>query len=141
MNKIIEDNNGFVIFPPMNLFNRTEGKTMIYLVAFDSQDTSGKYILSNIKLDNFGKFITDDISGRYLNQDEEEGGYYPKDNSMHLTSCICIGWSEHIYNSILNNTPFYVSFRELTNEGRKLYYSMKKLHNNKEIRILTFNLD
>jgi len=31
------------------------------------------------------------------------------------------------------------TYRDLTEEGKKLYYSMKKLHNNKEVRILTFN--
>ena len=31
------------------------------------------------------------------------------------------------------------SFDSLTNEGKKLYYSLRKLHNNKEVRILTFN--
>jgi hypothetical protein len=134
---IVEDNNGFVVFPPMSLFNRVEGKTLIYLVAFDV-NVNNRYILSNIKLDIPGKFVTDDISGRYLNSEEEEGCHYPEDN--HLTSCICIGWSENIYDSREYKTPWYATFRDLSNEGRKLYYSMKKLHNNKEIRILTFNL-
>jgi hypothetical protein len=138
---ILEDNNGFVKFPPINIFNRISGKTIIYLVAFDSCDINGKYILSNIKLDIPGEFITDDISGEYLNNDdEEEGGYYPRDNSLNLTSCICIGWKENIYTNRENKKSWYASFKDLSNEGRKLYYSMKKLHNNKEIRILTFNL-
>ena len=50
-----------------------------------------------------------------------------------------MGWSEFSY-ELKDNIGFWsASFRDLTNEGRKLYYSIKKLHNNKEVRILTFN--
>lgn len=134
---ILEDNNGFVFFPPMDLFNKVPGKTLIYLVAFDVSDISSRYVLSNLKLEAPVKFVTDDISGRYLGE-EEEGGYYSE--NMYLTSAICIGWNDFSYNLRENNAPWYATFRDLSNEGRKLYYSMKKLHNNKEVRILTFNL-
>ena len=138
-NRIVEDNNGFINFPQMNLFDRKPGKTLVYLVAFDSYDLSNRYILSNINLGIDGEFIADDISGKYLTE-EEEGGCYSSDRSIHLTSCICIGWSDDIYIS-RNNEQWYATFRNLSGEGRKLYYSIKKLHNNKEVRILTFNLD
>jgi hypothetical protein len=50
-----------------------------------------------------------------------------------------MGWSEHTFD-IKDDLGFWsASFRDLTNEGRKLYYSIKKLHNNKEVRILTFS--
>jgi hypothetical protein len=59
--------------------------------------------------------------------------------SIPMTTCICIGWSEHTFD-IKDDLGFWsASFRDLTNEGRKLYYSIKKLHNNKEVRILTFS--
>jgi hypothetical protein len=138
---IVEDNNGFVNFPPMSIFDRKVGKTLVYIVAFDTTDISSKYILSNINLNVKGKFITDDLSGRYLNLDEEEGGYYPRDKSIYLTSCICVGWCENTYINREDKSQWYATFRDLSGEGRKLYYSIKKLHNNKEVRILTFNLD
>jgi hypothetical protein len=59
--------------------------------------------------------------------------------SIPMTTCICMGWSEFTFD-IKDDLGFWnASFRDLTNEGRKLYYSIKKLHNNKEVRILTFN--
>lgn len=143
MKTINEDNNGFINFPPMNLFSRSKkGKTLIYLVAFDTSDLSDRYILSNIKMDMPGKLITDDLSGRYLttNGEEEEGSYFPKKVDIHLTTCICLGWNDYVYNFHEDGTPWYATFRDLSNEGRKIYYSIKKLHNNKEVRILTFNL-
>jgi hypothetical protein len=58
--------------------------------------------------------------------------------SIPLTTSICMGWSEFSY-ELKDNIGFWsASFRDLTNEGKKLYYSIKKLHNNKEVRILTF---
>lgn len=144
MSTIREDNNGFVNFPPMNLFDKSEeGKTLIYLVAFDTSDLSERYVLSNIKMDipKSAKFITDDLSGRYLTlNDVEEGPYFPKKVDIHLTTCICLGWNDYVYNFHEDGTPWYATFRDLSNEGRKIYYSIKKLHNNKEVRILTFNL-
>jgi hypothetical protein len=139
-----EDNSGFVNFPLGNpFFSRKNGKTFIYLVAFDQSDIMNQaYILSNSRLTCPGDYVTDDISGRYqnLNSGEREGGYFPNDQeSIPLTTCICIGWSENTYDFKENLTPWYATFRDLTPEGRKLYYSIKKLHNNKEVRILTFN--
>ena len=55
-----------------------------------------------------------------------------------MTSAICIGWNENSY-EFKDGTQWVCSFRDLTHEGQKLYYSIKKLHNNKEVRILTFN--
>ena len=55
-----------------------------------------------------------------------------------MTSSICIGWSDFIYDYRDGNN-WFATFKDLTHEGKKLYYSIKKLHNNKEVRILTFN--
>ena len=41
--------------------------------------------------------------------------------------------------AVKDGNDWICTFRDLTNEGQKLYYSIKKLHNNKEVRILTFN--
>lgn len=151
-----EDNNGFVSLPvPGRDFDRLEtGKTFIYLVAFDSQDfVNEAYILSNINLNLVGNFVADDISVRsksdykvaLLESDEK---YFPNisivngkesTSSIPLTTCICIGWSDFSVYLREEDMPWCASFRDLTNEGRKLYYSIKKLHNTKEVRILTFN--
>lgn len=156
-----EDNSGFVHFPVTSkMINRLEtGKTFVYLVAFDSQDISNEaYDLSNLRLISPGSFIADDISIRFkqkskmsidelidntTKEDEYNNLYFPNTEekelmSIPMTSCICIGWSEYTFD--VKDMGFWnASFRDLTNEGRKLYYSIKKLHNNKEVRILTFS--
>lgn len=162
-----EDNSGFVHFPIAGkVIDRTEnGKTFVYLVAFDAEDISNSaYELSNLRLVRPGDMVADDISFRIRpkvtnmsvdefiksNQKEQEfeSIYFPNSNeedsikslmSIPMTTCICLGWSEYSY-ELKDDLGFWsCSFRDLTNEGRKLYYSIKKLHNNKEVRILTFN--
>jgi hypothetical protein len=104
-----------------------------------------------------GTFISDDVFPRKRNNDvnmtidemienqikenELDSRYFPNDGntvSIPLTTCICLGWNEFTYVT-KEEVPYFVTFRDLTNEGKKLYYSIKKLHNNKEVRILTFN--
>ena len=162
-----EDNSGFVHFPiPNKLINRLDnGKTFVYLVAFDAQDVSNNaYELSNLRLVRPGELVSDDISIRMkpkvstmsvdeliksnIKEREFESIYFPNSDeddmmkslmSIPMTTCICLGWSEYNY-ELKDDLGFWAaSFRDLTNEGRKLYYSIKKLHNNKEVRILTFN--
>ena len=135
-----EDNSGFVIFP-----NRTNtkvdrfdtGKTYIYLVAFDIEDVNGgRYCLSNTTLELQGNFVSDDISKRGF--DEGQIYFQDEDISIPLTSCVCLGWSSFTF-EFKEGFSWTASFDSLTNEGKKLYYSLRKLHNNKEVRILTFN--
>ena len=162
-----EDNSGFVNFPlEGKMINRLDtGKTFVYLVAFDAEDvTNNAYVLSNLRLLHQGNFVSDDISSRMrpkvgkmsideliknkIKDDEYDNHYFPNNNdkddlkkllSIPMTTCICMGWSEFTF-EIKDDLGFWnASFRDLTNEGRKLYYSIKKLHNNKEVRILTFN--
>jgi hypothetical protein len=135
MRDIKEDNNGFVYFPIMdNSIKRINGKTLVYIVAFDEKSD---YILSNNQLNIPGRYMTDDITGRciYLNSDMEEE--FENIPSISVVSSICIGWS--ILTFKREDEHWYATFSDLTSEGRKLYYSIKKLHNNKEVRILTFN--
>lgn len=135
-----EDNNGFVNFPGENkIFSKKNtGKTIVYLVAFDSSDISNKpYILSNLRLSNIGILVSDDINQR---DNKVENLYFNNKSSQSfpMTSSICIGWSDFIYDYRDGNN-WFATFKDLTHEGKKLYYSIKKLHNNKEVRILTFN--
>jgi hypothetical protein len=160
-----EDNNGFVNFPFGRMFNKIDsGKTFVYLVAFDPSDVSNTpYELSNLRLLMPGLFVSDDINGRINNNvkisidelvknkikdDAFNSFYFPNGDSnveikkimsIPMTTCICIGWSDSSYELRDSDAVWAASFRELSNEGKKLYYSIKKLHNNKEVRILTFN--
>ena len=160
--KLIEDNTGFVHFPiPGKIIDRIDRvKTFVYLVAFDPIDMSNMaYILSNLKLNLRGSLVSDDISVRKRNfqpgitldemVEEQleinnfESRYFSNklgeiQQSVPLTSAICIGWNENSY-EFKDGTQWVCTFRDLTHEGQKLYYSIKKLHNNKEVRILTFN--
>jgi hypothetical protein len=155
-----EDNNGFVHFPiPGKVIDRIDGvKTFIYLVAFETLDlTNVPYILSNCRLNLQGTLVSDDVTFRkrfthntldelveeQLDNNEFEIRYFPNvddeiQSSIPLTTCICLGWSENSY-QFKNSADWVCTFRDLTNEGQKLYYSIKKLHNNKEVRIFTFN--
>ena len=141
---IKEDNNGFINFPnDVKIFDILQSKTLVYLVAFDSSDLNGKYILSNINITSPSNYLIDDVTQEpiiVVEGEKEVGGYFRNADliSIPLTSCICIGWSNNTFIS-KEGKSWFASFRDLTSEGRKLYYSMKKLHNNKEVRILTFN--
>lgn len=160
---LVEDNNGYVNFPTegKNFIKLDSGKTAIYLVAFTPNDASGKsYILSNNRLILPGNFVSDDVIKRpvvikesiddlisnQIRQDEYDSRYFPNIRndgddiqSISLTTSICLGWSDFSWINRETCLPWSSNFRDLTNEGRKLYYSIKKLHNNKEVRILTFN--
>lgn len=160
-----EDNSGFVNFPVSKIFTKLDtGNTYIYIVAFDSTDLTNKpYALSNLHLIMPGTFVADDITNRpksnnqmsiddliddQIKNDEYDGIYFPnftgeadmkKVMSIPMTTCICVGWSEFSFETRDTIGFWNASFRDLTNEGRRLYYAIKKLHNNKEVRILTFN--
>jgi hypothetical protein len=154
MFKFEEDNTGFVFFPPMinnGKITTIKSRTLVYLIAFENKPT----LLSNVKVVLPGDFISDDIIDRrqlndIISNDKEKKDfdkyYFPnidstKSNRLHsisIVSSICLGWSDHGY-EFGDGNPWRASFRDLTEEGRKLYYSIKKLHNNKEVRILTFN--
>lgn len=163
---IKEDNTGFVNFPQTGraISKLDTGSTLIYLVAFDIKDLSGRpYILSNNNLTMPGTFVGDDIIHRQFSPkqltidelieentktDEMDATYFPKFssgneelrlNSIPLTTSICIGWSDTTYEFRERIGFWQATFKDLTNEGKKLYYSIKKLHNTKEVRILTFN--
>lgn len=140
MRTIKEDNNGFVNFPLNDNIRKTNGKTLVYIIAFDDED----YILSNLTLNLIGEYVTDDVTGRcvkVLNDDEIENDYTNlfenKAKSFPFITSVCLGWNNITFKD--DNRFWFATFRDLTNEGRKLYYSIKKLHNNKEVRILTFN--
>lgn len=146
------DLTGFVNFPYYRGVKKVDsGRTQIYLVAFQENSNFG------IEFEKIGNYCGDDMSinKSYLTSDKEinavikemteEEGYMVDDivfknqNKVKLDACVLLGWSNFSYSYQDRLEPWCCTFRDLTNEGRKLYYSLKKLHNNSEIRILTFN--
>lgn len=142
---------GFVNFPQTSKLIKTLefGSTQVYIVAFGHK-------LESQKLQSIGKFCGDDVTPKLagltrgkkleevvdelLHQDPTNKSYYFKNgDSFPVISSVLIGWSKYSYEYNDRIEPWSCSFRELTNEGKKLYYSLKKLHNDCEIRILTFN--
>lgn len=158
-----EDNSGFINFPsPSKEISRIDsGKTLVYIVSFEIDYEKDN--MSSINLFQPGIFVSDDmvsrpeassynddidqIVKRNKEQDFYDEIYFPNKNlgdwkgnmSIDLISCICIGWSNYTYEYNDKIKFWNAGFGNLTNEGKKLYYSMRKLHNNKEVRILTFN--
>ncbi len=141
---------GFVNYPrhSENIKRVDTGKTFVYLIAIDYD--SGEF--SKLNLDIRGDYVGDDVTPRRhidttkLSVDEivsvmryENGDDDPFEGLKPLISSVLIGWSSYSYQINDDIQPWICSFRELTTEGRKLYYSFKKLHNEKEVRLITIN--
>jgi hypothetical protein len=140
---------GFVNFP--NPFSRNIkrvnlGKTFVYLVAIDFESSE----LSKVIINTNGDFVGDDVSPRQhfdtskMSVNEIVRVMRGEDNfeiniNNPFVSSILLGWSNFTYQPNNDIQPWICSFRELSEEGKKLYYSFKKLNYDKEIRILTFN--
>ncbi len=144
------DITGYVRFPlpdrrDIKISNSTQ--TLIYLVAIDVEGD-----MSSVKLNPGGIFIGDDItfqppkiSGGDIEKliesikFDNQSRIINEDKSINLLSSVLIGWSNLNYTNKEDMSSWICSFRDLTAEGRKLYYSIRKLHNESEIRLLTFN--
>lgn len=144
---------GFVNFPHYSataIKRVNTGETMVYLIAFDDDE-----FRMNLNLPNLGIFCGDDItqnhSGLHFKNNDEiierliseeidiKKFYFNKNKKFKIKSCILVGWSNYTYEYVNRIDPWCCSFRDFTNEGKKMYYSLKKLHNESEIRILTFS--
>lgn len=130
-----EDNNGFITLPfDDDRYQVNNNKTLVYIVVFHPDDLIGGYDLSKIRLHDNLKLVGDDVLGHF-----QDKNYFEKNNtSIPLSAAICVGWSEKGFVNSVDNVAWLANFRNLSYEGKKLYYSMKKLHNQKEVRILTF---
>lgn len=145
------DITGFVNFPnpfSRNIKRLNTGKTFVYLVAIDFESSE----LSKVTLNTGGDFLGDDVSPKQhfdtskMSVNDIVCVMKGEDNfdicgtsSKPFVSSILLGWSKFSYQVNNDIQPWVCSFRELTEEGRKLYYSFKKLNYDKDIRILTFN--
>ena len=139
------DITGFVIFPNSNSLGTKisdVGETHVYLVAVDNDAPIEKS--STITIVD-GTFSGDDLSlkisrSNFFEKKSNEGLVIFHDGeTIPLISSVKIGWSKFTYTKKSNGEDWICNFQDLTNEGKKLYYSLRKLHNESEIRILTFN--
>jgi hypothetical protein len=141
------DITGFVHFPnPLrqDIKMIESGKTYIYLVAIDYESND----FSKIILRSSGDYIGDDVSPK-KNLDtskmtiNEIVNIMKSESSLEINkyfvSSVLVGWSLYSYQSKDNIQPWYCTFKDLTGEGKRLYYSFKKLHYDKDVRLLTFN--
>ncbi len=160
-----EDNTGFIDFPiPDGKINPTNsGYTLVYLVAFE-EIKKNESNLGNVSITLPGIFVSDDVISRpkiwldvalddlinsQNDQNDYDSMYFPnltsnkegRRNSIEFVTVICLGWCNNVFEwKDANQSKLWnASFKDLTHEGRNLYYGIKKLHNNKEVRILTFN--
>lgn len=155
MPKVLEkmvdyDITGFVRFPidDGHIKASISSKTLIYLIAIDMSNESDQ--LSHVKLNTGAIFLGDDISfqpPKFSSPDLEEiikgikrsDPNQDQNKSINVLSSVLIGWSKFNFSYKSDMSPWICSFKDLTNEGRRLYYSIRKLHNESEIRLLTFN--
>lgn len=145
------DITGFVRFPENNLdvIKSQSCSTLVYLLAMDFDDNSS----SNVLLDVNPIFWGDDISPKldlpntYTFTQEHIVSVLRNhsidriDISKKVISSVLLGWSKFSYDFKTEFYPWICNFKDLTGEGKNLYYSFKKLHNEKEVRILTIKTE
>jgi|ERR1035437_8776521 hypothetical protein len=154
-------NTGFIKFPvgypTINQVN--SGRTFVYISAFDTLNAKDKWSnTANIHINQTGTFVSDDAMTRpsikntkndvddIVNLENEDKQYdrlyFPhedKTESVPMQAAICIGWVESTFENKVDYKLWHATFRDLTKSGRELFYLMKKLHYNREVRILTFS--
>lgn len=147
------DLTGFVNFPHHSAKSVKAidcGATLVYLIAFSNND----HLMSQ-KLKLVGNFAGDDVMPKHYPRlsssieqtisslkslhNTQKDFYFDDSFEFSVISSVLIGWSKYTYEYTDRFDPWVCTFRELSQEGRKLYYSTKKLHNDAEIRLLTFN--
>jgi len=162
-----EDNTGFINFPipDSKLTSVEDSCTLVYIVAFETQKNKEREgsDLGNISMALPGIFVSDDVISRpkmdldkstldslidkQTEQNDYDSMYFPnigqeewmKNISINFITAICVGWCNQTFEFSEENKMWNASFKDLTHEGKILYYGIKKLHNSKEVRILTFN--
>ena len=146
------ENKGFVNFPQYEKSTKAVdcGKTLVYLVAIQEG-------IANTSIKKIGNFCGDDILSKQnrlslsrtiedviqeinsQSEIQEIEKFYFQNERLEAVSSILIGWSKFTWQYVDRLNPWCCGFRDLSNEGKKIYYSLKKLHNHSDIRILTFN--
>lgn len=161
-----EDNNGFIVFPSESdkISVIDSGKTLVYIVSFDVRNQKKLNFLENVNIFSPGIFISDDVLSRpdmdltnlsidsFIEENKEQDNYdslyfpnyrseeyWKQQMSINLISSVCVGWIAKTYEFKDDISFWNATFTDLSFEGKNLYYGLKKLHNDKEIRILTFS--
>ncbi len=140
---------GFVLFPSSreDIKVSTTSTTLVYLIAFNPISEE----LSNVRISVGGDFCGDDFSTHQSRinsttkdiidslKKESNSLLFKRGRSINLLSSSLIGWSDLSFANKSNANPWVCTFKDLTNEGKKLYYSFRKLHNESDIRLITLN--
>jgi hypothetical protein len=139
---------GFVNFPfnQPHLVEIPNGFTYCYIVAIDTQRPFNQQ--SFIKLNFEIKSINDDITPKKKTDTSRmtaeeiieiltKTDYSKIENKF--VSCVLLGSYDSIFQVKGDIINWNCTFGDLTQEGKKLYYSLKKLHYDKEVKILTLN--
>lgn len=141
---------GFVLFPSNreDIKVSTTSTTLVYLIAFNPISEE----LSNIRISVDGDFCGDDFSTHQSRinssstkdiieslKKESSNLLFKRGRSINLLSSSLVGWSDFSFTNKSNANPWVCTFKDLTNEGKKLYYSFRKLHNESDIRLITLN--
>lgn len=144
------DITGFVNFPnphSKNIKQVDNGKTFIYLIAIDFNSNEFSKQILNLE----GNYCGDDVTPKntvntlqlqindIVDKMKNDANFEVINTKEKMVSSILLGWSRFSYQYNSDIQPWVCTFRELTNEGKKLYYSFKKLNYDKEVRMLTFN--
>lgn len=134
---------GFINFPfhQPHISFVNNGKTYCYLIAIDVEDQLPSLnfnIESTSYIDDVTpKKVTDTSTMSLTDAINAMKVAEPLIMDMNIVSAILIGSTDHIFNRRSDVNPWNCSFSDLTSSGKDLYYSMKKLHYDKEIKIIT----
>jgi len=133
-------NTGFVNFPDAKMLDT--GKTFVYLVSIDCEGSdefsgstlknAGVYVGNDVDTNN-GSIALSTLNGKI---DQLKRSVEKRLDSSFI-STVLIGWSNLSYYK--NESPWICGYQNLTHNGRQIYFGLKKLHYDKDIKILTFN--
>lgn len=135
---------GFVNFPfnQQHIYMMPSGKTFCYIVSIDIESKETSFIDLDFEI----KSNDDDVSPKRITdlnkmtiKDVIETLKNEKSNQIELNfvSAVLIGSFNASFQMRNDTKGWNCTFGDLTPEGRKLYYSLKKLHYDKEVKIFT----
>ncbi len=160
-------NKGFINFPiNSDCWKKSKRKLWVNIVVFDILNAKTKdfspYADTHLLLD--GMLVCDDVMmkpksdksenidqflGLELSTQQYENLYFPNYNlhfvqdfdlikylSTPFLSSILLGKSD--FNYMNDDENWFCTYSDLNEDGKNLYFLIKKLYNNKEVRILTF---
>jgi hypothetical protein len=135
--------SGFINFPfhQPHILSINNGITYCYLISIDVGDN-----LPSLNFNIDSTSYTDDVTPKKITDTSKMSlsdaisamkNVEPLMMDLNIVSAILIGSTDHIFNKKSDINPWNCSFSDLTTSGKDLYYSIKKLHYDKEIKIIT----